>query len=132
MASDLWRLVQIMIDSAIEEFVLTPDDKRSSTTEDSNEQTSKYDQPSNTDRQFCFIIFNNPKWSHILRRHREKIAQQRAQTVTSDPSTAKRNEEKKELSLDDRFTAQLRQLFDDYMQHTKRRYPIKYFIDFTE
>jgi hypothetical protein len=39
--------------------------------------------------------------------------------------------EKQDLSMDDLFIAQLRQLIDDYMQHTKRPFPVKYFIDLT-
>ncbi len=34
-------------------------------------------------------------------------------------------------SVDDRFITQLRQLINDYMLHTQRPFPIKYFLDFT-
>jgi len=45
--------------------------------------------------------------------------------------TVVKNEPEDVPSVDDRFIAQLRQLINDYMRHTKRPFPIKYFLDFT-
>ena len=40
--------------------------------------------------------------------------------------------ERQDRALDDQFIAHLRRLINDYMKHTKRPFPIKYFLDFTD
>ena len=36
------------------------------------------------------------------------------------------------ISLDDQFVQELRKLINNYMQHTTRPFPLKYFLNLTE
>ncbi|CAF4491386.1 unnamed protein product [Rotaria sp. Silwood2] len=96
-------------------------------------------------QQFLFIIFNNPKWSRILNKRSENVPiqseqqgqqqqgqQQRLQPVTNRLVPTLVKHEKEDTSLDDQFIAQLRQLIHEYMQHTTRPLPLKYFLDLTD
>ncbi|CAF1520586.1 unnamed protein product [Adineta ricciae] len=135
MASDFWTIHQIMRHLQNEEATAavmdTTDDRELSTDEQNDEQEAENNQEGNTDRRYLFIIFNDPTWSRTVQRLKGNPTQQRMQTVTSDAAATVVNEERRGSSVDEQFTLQLRQLFDDYMQRTRRRFPIRYFIDFT-
>ncbi|CAF1366095.1 unnamed protein product [Rotaria sordida] len=92
-------------------------------------------------QQYCLVIFNNPKWSEILHRKSANIPtqmdQQQVQQQTLQPKIDRSvqslvKNEKQDRSLDDQFIAQLRQLIKEYIKHTTRPLPLKYFLDLTE
>ncbi|CAF3104657.1 unnamed protein product [Rotaria sp. Silwood2] len=92
-------------------------------------------------QQYCFVIFNNPKWSYILnsksanipkQNNQQQQQQQRLQPTINRHAPSIVKTEKEDMSLDDQFIAQLRKLIKDYIQHTTRPLPLKYFLDLTE
>ncbi|CAF2793123.1 unnamed protein product [Rotaria sp. Silwood2] len=91
-------------------------------------------------QQYCFIIFNNPRWSQIVKNKSSNIPREHAATVKQEPTQTTFDwptqmfvkNETFDLTLDEQFVAKLRQLIDEYMKHTTRPLPLKYFLDLTE
>ncbi|CAF2819287.1 unnamed protein product [Rotaria sp. Silwood2] len=96
-------------------------------------------------RQYCFIIFNNPKWSQIVKSKSSNVSkqndQQQEQNTAQQPGLQATfdwpmqllvKNETYDTSLDEQFVCKLRQLIHEYMQHTTRPLPLKYFLDLTE
>ncbi|CAF2806183.1 unnamed protein product [Rotaria sp. Silwood2] len=96
-------------------------------------------------RQYCFIIFNNPKWSQIVKNKSSTTTSQRAPTVKQEPVQPQGAQatfdwptqifvksENYDSKLDEQFVAKLRQLIDEYMKHTSRPFPLKYFLHLTD
>ncbi|CAF4318325.1 unnamed protein product [Rotaria sp. Silwood2] len=91
-------------------------------------------------QQYCFIIFNNPRWSQIVknkssntpREHAAAVKQEPTQSTFDWPTQMFVKNETFDSTLDEQFVAKLRQLIDEYMKHTTRPFPLKYFLDLTE
>ncbi|CAF5003267.1 unnamed protein product [Rotaria sp. Silwood1] len=92
-------------------------------------------------QQYCFIIFNNPKWSQIVKNKSSNTpSEHAASTVKQEPTQPTfewptqmfGKNETFDSSLDEQFVAKLRQLIDEYMKHTTRPFPLKYFLDLTD
>ncbi|CAF1203620.1 unnamed protein product [Adineta steineri] len=111
---------------------LLGDGKSTSDRHNSTHSLETTTQQLDNNRQYTLIIFNNPKWSRILKKKSEHIKQEHTQNTAHQPTTTVIKQEEQSLSLDDHFINQLRQLLKDYMQHTKRPFPLKYFIDLTD
>ncbi|CAF1246181.1 unnamed protein product [Rotaria sp. Silwood1] len=95
----------------------------------------------NTNRRpFLFIIHNNARWSQLSKERpakrseeNEQKQQQKLRSVTEDRHVSSPiQREKQETSLDDQFIVQLRQLIYEYVEHTTRPMPVKYFIDLSD
>ncbi|CAF4977368.1 unnamed protein product, partial [Rotaria sp. Silwood1] len=89
-------------------------------------------------QQYCLIIFNNPRWSQIVKNKSSNVSkqndqpQQRFQSTFDWPTQLLVKNEAHDTALDEQFIAKLRQLIYEYMQHTTRPLPLKYFLDLTE
>ncbi|CAF1398158.1 unnamed protein product [Rotaria sordida] len=99
--------------------------------ETSSTKGKKTDIADNKSQRFCLVIFNNSKWSQILNNKSSNQHQRLQATLNWSIESVVKNE-KQDRSLDDQFIAQLQQLIKEYMQHTTRPLPLKYFLDLTE
>ena len=82
-----------------------------------------------TNRPYYFVIFNNRKWSdHFQRRRTQEMQQQQHSLHPNRPTS----DAARQLSLDDHFSLELQKLVTQYIQHTTRPFPLKFFVDLTD
>ena len=82
-------------------------------------------------RPYFLVIFNNRQWSDYFRRRRAEEMQQHYRLgqpyLRYEPAVSFQ-----QSWLENQFNHDLHQLVNGYMRETQRRFPLKYFIDFTE
>ena len=82
-------------------------------------------------RPYFLVIFNNRQWSDYFRQRRAEEMQWHYRFgqpyLCDEPAISFR-----QSWLENQFNHDLRQLVTGYMRETQRRFPLKYFTDFTE
>ncbi|CAF2104343.1 unnamed protein product [Rotaria magnacalcarata] len=118
----------------IETIELSDDDDNESEIETNVNGTNKNNNNDNNTKHFCFIIFNNPKYSHFLKnsivKEEKKTNQQRhRQSQPLEKST--RTEDKSE-AINRHFSAKMEKLIKEYMKYQRAPFSKKIFLDLTD